>query len=56
MICGVNTADMGRSKGPQLEPLSSHAYNEKINELRKEEYPMLSGTKVLYGINVRLLI
>ncbi|KAL9114558.1 MAG: hypothetical protein Q9187_007458, partial [Circinaria calcarea] len=39
---------MGKSKNPQLEPLSSHAYNEKVNELRKEEYPMLSGMKSLY--------
>lgn len=50
MTGGVNTANMVESKSLQVEPVSTYVYNETISELRKEEYPMLNGTKVLYGI------
>ena len=41
---------MVESKRLQVEAVSSHAYDETVNELRKEEYPMLNSKKDLYRI------
>ena len=50
MTGGVNTENMAEVKRLRVEPVSSRLYNEAINELRKEEYPMLNGTMAFYAL------